>query len=129
MKKIYACTWIEKTAMRDHATDGADPSSVVTVMCESVNLTAPTMAELLEKIRRTYFVDVSTVSAEPGRISLSQTETDDGDIPTTTQLREFEAGSLPLFICDYSFAVEVREVRELTADDFATVANADWSAT
>jgi hypothetical protein len=126
MSTVYACTFVSKEAERDDYEHGCDPDSRVTTMHESVNITAATLAGLVEKLDDHYFLE-----AKPGEnefhfdeinecsdLLFERLETNDCNLPSKQQMEEWKAGRLMLFACSYRFSVEKRVVDDVSPDEF-----------
>jgi hypothetical protein len=121
---VYACTFVEKTAERDDYEKGCDPDSRVTTMLERVNITAPTLAKLVEKLNDTFFLEGKPEdfrfdeANECSAILFDRLETNDCNAPTEEQEGAWKKGELALFLCDYRFKVEKRLVEDITPEEF-----------
>ena len=118
---MFACNWIEKSATRDNYETGCEISRTC-VFSEKCNITAGTLAELLKRIGAAYGLELADVwfpGDDCNYIGFNQLETASGYKPLPRQLEEWKAGRVELFLCDYTFSIEYRETRDVTAADFA----------
>ena len=121
---VFACTFIEKRAQEDDFANGCDPDTLVTTMLERVNITAPSIRELLQKIGTTYCLDLDDVwinnddGSGAGRISYNRLELADCGEPTERQLELWKRGKLTLYLVDFDFSVEQRHVGAVPMEAF-----------
>ena len=125
MNTVFACTFIEKRAQEDNFDHGCDPDTLVVTMQERVNITAPSIAELLQKIGTTYCLDLDDVwiDDEGGvtRLGFNRLELANCDEPTERQLEQWKRGKLTVYLVDFDFAVEQRQVCAVLAGAFQNV--------
>ena len=125
MNTVFACTFIEKRAQEDDFDHGCDPDTLVVTMQERVNITAPSLPELLQQIGRTYCLDLDHVwiDDEDGvsRISYKRLELASCDEPDKRQLGLWKRGKLTLFLVDFDFAIEQRYVGAVPVEAFRNV--------
>ena len=125
MNTVFACTFIEKRAQEDDFDHGCDPDTLVVTMQERVNITAPSLPELLQQIGRTYCLDLDHVwiDDEDGvsRISYKRLELANCDEPDKRQLGLWKRGKLTLFLVDFDFAIEQRHVGAVPVEAFRSV--------
>ena len=116
MNAVFACTFIEKRAQEDDFDRGCDPETLVTTMCERVNITAASIPELLQKIGTTYCLDLEDVwidnddGGDVSRIGYNRLELADCGEPDERQLEQWKQGKLTLYLVDFDFSVEQRYV-------------------
>lgn len=126
-KTVYACTWVEKLAEEDDFVHGVSGRPTL-ILSERCDLAAPTFGTLLEKIKTRFFLEEVSDLFLPGdddgvsHIGVSQLETADGNLPSDRERDLWREGKFKLFLCDYTFGVESRQVRPLTPDEVAAVA-------
>lgn len=128
MNTVFACTFIEKRSQEDDFDHGCDPDTLVVTMQERVNITAPSLSELLQQIGRTYFLDLDNVWIDDdddgdgiSRISYNRLELANCDEPNKRQLGLWRRGKLKLFLVDFDFAIEQRYVGAVPVDTFQNV--------
>jgi hypothetical protein len=119
---VFACTHINKEVSEDHYEQGTGFDCTCT-MAEVINVRAASLRELLDKIGKVYCLTIDSVSIEPvaedepARLRFSRTEGASGDPPSQAQLARWKDGKLKLWVADYTFMIEVREVRPLLVAD------------
>lgn len=118
----YAATSVEKLASHWDPNEGASIESWC-VMHESLNVTAPSLPDLVAKLNERFFLTIDEFflpgdGMEITYFGFNRVETGDCDEPTLQELDQWENGDLKLFLCDYTFTVEKREVQSLTRADF-----------
>ena len=125
MNTVVACTFIEKRAQEDDFDHGCNPDTLVVTMHEPVNITAPSIAELLQKIGTTYCLDLDDVwiDDEDGvtRLGFNRLESANCDEPTERQLEQWKRGKLTLYLVDFDFSVERRHVGVVPVEAFQGV--------
>jgi len=123
MNTVFACTFIEKRAQEDDFDHGCDPDTLVVTMHERVNITALSLPELLQQIGRTYCLDLDDVWIEDDtdgvrRISYNRLELANCDEPDKRQLEQWKRGKLTLYLVDFDFCIEQRQVEAVPVDAF-----------
>ncbi|NLS97525.1 MAG: hypothetical protein GXX96_35750 [Planctomycetaceae bacterium] len=127
MKTVFACTFIEKRAQEDDFSHGCDPDTLVVTMQERVSITAPSLPELLQQIGRTYCLDLDDVWIDDDdtdgvrRISYNRLELANCDEPDKRQLGLWKRGKLTLYLVDFDFCIEQRQVCAVPVDAFQNV--------
>lgn len=75
----------------------------------NLDLSAPTIQELIEKIKEQFDVDDDSIEydacGEPGRIDIAQTQDDEGKQATLDQLASWRLGKTRLWYVVYTIAV------------------------
>lgn len=122
MAAVYACTHVLKTISRDHYETGADLKSECT-MDDNVVIVADSLPGLIKTIGDRYglAMDDLFLSDEGDDISsfgFNRLENADWRTPTPREMEAFRNGT-PLWLADYSFLVEAREVRPIHRREFA----------
>jgi hypothetical protein len=125
MEAVFACAFIEKRAQEDDFHHGCDPDTLVTTMLERVNITAPSIPELIQKIGTTYCLDLDDVWIDDdggvGRIGYNRLELANCDEPDERQLDQWKRGKLTLYLVDFDFAIEQRHVGAVPVEAFQGV--------
>ena len=125
MNTVFACTFIEKRAQEDDFDHGCDPDTLVVTMQERVNITAPSLSELLQQIGKTYCLDLDDVWIDEqdgvSRVRCNRLELANCDEPDKRQLGLWKLGKLTLFLVDFDFAIEQRHVGAVPVDAFQNV--------
>jgi hypothetical protein len=126
---MYYATYIEKLATVDHEETGCETTSRC-IMSERINIGAKTMAELLEKIADAYGYDGSYwwMSEEGDRVSFNVSEDGDSNTLDIERMRQLWRRGEKVFLCDYSFGVEYREVRAISHDEFKAACELNGSS-
>jgi len=119
---IYAATFVEKLASRDDYEHGCDTDSVCT-LAESIDITADSLTDLLAVISDRYGLDLGYVFLGDDGDSVPYFSTDrlenaDGDEPTDREMELWKNGEIDLYLCDYTFMVETREVFPVLVNEF-----------
>ena len=121
MKTVYACTFVEKTAEEDNYEKGLTDKRQ-TILWDKCNITAETLLELVDKIKNNFGVDFSYVflqcDDEPTRFTTNQLENADSETPTLQEEQAWKKGELKLYLCDYSFLIEKRNVEPIGPEEF-----------
>jgi hypothetical protein len=125
MEAVFACTLIEKRAQEDDFDHGCDPDTLITTMQQAVNITAPSLPELLQQIGKTYCLDLDDVWIDEGngvsRIRYNRLELANCDEPDERQLELWKRGKLTLYLVDFDFAIEQRHVGAVPVEAFQNV--------
>lgn len=130
MNTLFACTFIEKRAQEDDFDHGCDSDTLVVTMQERVNITAPSLPELLQQIGTTYCLDLDDVWLDDGnnggndgvsRVSYNRLELANCDEPDKRQLALWKRGKLTLYLVDFDFSVEQRYVGAVPGEAFQSV--------
>jgi hypothetical protein len=75
---IYAATHIDKEVVKDDYHAG-EIGRRTCLLHEGINITAPTLKELIEKIEAAYALDIDHVFVREDSFSYNRTEDDDGN--------------------------------------------------
>jgi hypothetical protein len=126
MKTVYACTFVEKCANRDNLKTGMDPKNEFCVFRESCSLTAETLPGLLEALEKRFYMKIDDVflPTEEDTVSLigfNRLETGDGEKPSEQEIAAWKKGKGTLYLADYSFSIEKRQVGEVPREEFAGI--------
>ena len=111
MKEIvYVATHVEKLAYRWPDEDGASTKGNV-ILCEEINIEAPTLSRLIDKIGEAYFLEIDDVFI-PGDdkdniTSFGFNRLEDEDSNESSESDDIK------FLCDYTFGIEKRVVEAL----------------
>jgi hypothetical protein len=124
MKTVYACTYARKEAEEDRYAGGCVPGTRTCVMAQGCGITADTLPGLLKEIGNYFCLDLDDVwlgdgdGGELSRIGYSRQEDDAGYPPEAVLVEKWREGKCRLYLADYSFAVEKRQVCDLTRAEF-----------
>ena len=126
MNTVFACTFVEKRAQEDNFANGCDLDTLVVTMQEPVNITAPSLPELLQQIGKTYCLDLDDVWIDDNEdgvsgISFNRFELADCDEPDERQIELWKQGKLTLYLVDFDFAIEQRQVASVPVAAFQEV--------
>ena len=126
MNTVFACTFIEKRAQEDDFAHGCDLDTLVVTMQERVNITAPSLPELLQQIGKTYCLDLDDVWIDDddggvSGISYNRLELADCDEPDKRQIELWKQGKLTLYLVDFDFSIEQRHVGVVPVEAFQGV--------
>ncbi len=122
-RTVYAATWIEKTATAYVFNEGCSIDGARTIICEGINVTAPTFKELISEIEKDYYLEVKDLllpDEEEGvkTICLSRLETGGSEVPTKRQIEKWENNKIKLYLCYYRFTVEKRIISPIDPTEF-----------
>lgn len=125
----YACTFVEKTAEVDDFEKGCI-GKFTTVMAQPCNVSTPTLKELIAKLEKEFFLDMSYLFiAEHDQpvefIGCNQLETADGNTPDEQEKEMWKKGETTLYLCDYTFHVERRIVSPIDFSEFEELQEPD----
>jgi hypothetical protein len=121
MQTLYACTFIEKEAEVDSWETGCDPSTRTCVMNERVNIAAPTLALLIQSIGNYLGLEIDDVwvpEQESGHIGFNRLEDAEGNEPSERLKEAWKADKAKLYLADYHFAIEKRQVSTVDRAEF-----------
>jgi hypothetical protein len=125
MNTVYACTHVEKCAEEDHYENGCDPSTQVCVMHERCNVQADSLPGLLKALGKQFYLNIDDVfvpdddeNGNIARIGYNRLEDVDGNQPTADQERRWKAGKQKLYLADYAFIIEQRNVSPIRLEEF-----------
>lgn len=125
MNTIYACTHVEKCAEKDDYENGCDPSTQVCVMHEHCNVLADSLPGLLTALGKQFYLDIDDVFVPDDddngiitRIGYNRLENEDGDKPNQEQERRWKQGETTLYLADYGFLIEKRNVSPIRLEEF-----------
>jgi len=115
---VYAATYIEKRATRDHEATGCETESHC-VMSERINLEAATLKGLVEKLKSAYGHDGNYLDIPDGggAVGWNQYENDNSDTLTVDQCKDYWKRGKNVWLCDYLFSIEKREVTDIAAEE------------
>lgn len=95
-------------------------------MSDRIDIGAETLPELLKKLGEAYGLKIDDVFI-PGEeeedithIGFNGLEMGNGDEPSGYYLKRWKEGVTKLYLADYTFSVEYREVRALRLSEFTT---------
>lgn len=114
----YRATHIEKIITKDHKDSGCELESKC-VIDERIEIEADTIERLLKAIQECYGYDDKYwyIPEEGGWVEFNRHENDTADPLTHEEcLKLWEQGK-NVWLCDYSFKVEVYESRGLTEEE------------
>lgn len=127
MSKVYAATRISKEVTVDDFETGCE-LKCRTIIDDDINLTAPSFALLVGRVFREYCIDLKTRICkfpecgenddEINGFKFDRLENADGDEHSADEEQRWKAGKIKLWQADYYVRVEVREVRDLSPEDF-----------
>jgi hypothetical protein len=119
----YACTFIEKTVSVDDYETGCELQSFC-IMADPVNIVADSIPKLIGAIGDYLGIDIQDCwvpDFPANRIGFNQCETVEGYAPTEGQIARWKRGDCTLYLADYHFTIERREVSPIPETDFAGV--------
>jgi hypothetical protein len=125
MATVYACTHVEKRAQVDSYESGCDPTTTVCVMNERCNIQSPTLPGLIKAIGDNFYISMDDVwiadddeNGDIDRIGFNRLEDVDGSEPDANERAKWEKGELVLYLADYDFSIEKREVVPVRLEEF-----------
>jgi hypothetical protein len=121
----YACTHIEKRVEEDNYESGFCGAGTCT-MSENINIVAPTLPGLIERLGEVYGLDIDDVwwpgdeadNDDNTRIGFNRLEDEECDTPDKRQIELWKEGKLRLWLADYDMMIEKRVVCPVTLDEF-----------
>ena len=122
MSTQYACTYFSKEAEEDQFEHGC-VGGRHGVMAEACNIASATLPGLLKALGDHYGLDLDDVwppgeDGTEGRMAYNRLETDDGDVPDTSEMMAWKRGELRLWLADYDFTIEKRQVSPIPRAEF-----------
>lgn len=122
---VYACTHVSIMSQVDDYEKGCNPNTLICVMAEKANIESDTLAGLVEKIGNEYGLEINDlwIPDDDGnklidRIGFSRMEDADGCDVSEQELNDWRAGKLTLYLADYDFRIEKREVSPVPLQEF-----------
>lgn len=121
MSTVYACTWADKEVEVDDFQRGC-VGNRRGMFADSLNITADTLPALLKAIGDRYFLDLDDVwymgDTTLTRIGYSRLETAEAEEPTPAERDAWQKGRKDLFLADYTFLIQKREVNGISMQEF-----------
>lgn len=123
MPTIYACTWAEKVVRKDDYEHGCDDNGTW-VLAEKQNIVADSLTKLIEAIGNQFGLKIDDIFLDEDDglvdyIGFNRMEDADGCEPTPGMEFDWKIGNKELWLADYTFGVEKREVSSISAAEFA----------
>lgn len=118
MTTMYACTYVVKETQEDFFSEGLIGPRY-RIISEPSFLVSESLGALIKAIADRWYVDVSGFNMmDDGCLTVSQLERNDSYLPSKTEVALWQAGKIKLYLSDYYFHIERREVAPIAVEEF-----------
>jgi hypothetical protein len=121
----YICTHAFKAAEVDDFNSGCVPDTYRQIFSERPDVQAGTLAELIQALGERYGLDIDDIwfpademTETETLIGYSRLENEAGGEPRKSTIEKWKRGEVTLYLADYYFRIQRREVYAVTADEF-----------
>lgn len=126
MTTVYACVGMEASYEAYDYRHGCLPETRRTLSVETLNVTAGTLPELLQKLRAKYGLELDDLwypedenqDADSCRVGFNRLETEDGAVPTEREKDRWRRRQLKFYLADYDFRLEKRQLSGIPLVEF-----------
>lgn len=122
MKTLFACTYVSKDVEIDHFENGCSGNSQC-ILAEGCNIAADSLSGLLKDIGQRYGLEIDDVWVgalidSGDTIGFNRLENGHGNPPSELEKAKWREGKCQLWLADYMFRIEIRQVAPITLAHF-----------
>ena len=117
MTRMFVASIIARDSVEDSYSDGVNPDTNYSREENEANITAPTLIELINKLKDVYKVEQGAITVQPDStdlIILTRHETSAGNVPTPAQIARWKEGKSVMMLVDYTIKIRIEETVDFT---------------
>ncbi len=117
---IFACTHISKEVSEDHFENGCAIQRTL-VIDQSASFVSDSLKGLFHEISKAFCLKFDSLFVRDANdlitVGWNRVENGDGDAPSPSEVEQWKTGKLTMYLADWTFWIESREVRTITLDE------------